>query len=225
MHWIVSLLDDADGDCVWHWNEFVSQLGAACFFKVFLLWFCLIRIEARLVRARLVFRPSPQKTLTQARAEKVRFFCSPVFGLTLLGWIKPTKNLYQKSIPQLYDELEPSNHGQVSQHVPRRTSTNPHISAHPGSKDSTEKNTKHEHVIYVHTGQGYDFFIYPYTYIYIYIYTYVYVCVFLSLHHHLSTCMAMYIHMYIYIYIYISYHIMSHHITSYHCLLYYFLIY
>ena len=121
MHWIVSLLDDADGDCVWHWYEFVSQLGVACFFKVFLLWFCLIRIEARLVRARLVFRPSPQKALTQARAEKVRFFCAPVFGLTLLGCIKPTKNLYQKSIPQLYDELEPSNHGQVSQHV---TTTN-----------------------------------------------------------------------------------------------------
>ena len=85
MHWIVSLLDDADGDCVWHWYEFVSQLGVACFFKVFLLWFCLIRIEATLARARLVFRPSPQKALTQARAEKVLFSCAPVFGLTLLG--------------------------------------------------------------------------------------------------------------------------------------------
>ena len=85
MHWIVSLLGDVDGDCVWHWNDFVSQLGVACFFKVFLLWFCLIRIEATLARARLVFRPSPQKALTQARAEKVLFSCAPVFGLTLLG--------------------------------------------------------------------------------------------------------------------------------------------
>ena len=70
----------------------------------------------------------------------------------------------QKSIPQLYDELEPSKHGQVSQHVPRRTSTNPHISAHPGSN---RKSTQHEHVIMYTLGNYMIFYIYPYTYIYI----------------------------------------------------------